>query len=77
MATGTPVIAFHRGAAAEVIHHGETGFLVEPGDREHAAAMVAKLMDIPRTQCRRHVEEHFALERMLNEYERVYKEVRR
>lgn len=76
MATGTPVIAFRRGAAAEVIRQGETGFLVEPGDRDQAAAMVAKLMDIPRTQCRRHVEEHFTLERMLDEYEQVYKEVK-
>jgi hypothetical protein len=33
-------------------------------------------MDIPRTQCRRHVEEHFTLERMLDEYEQVYKEVK-
>ncbi len=77
MATGTPVIAFHRGAAAEVILQGETGFLVEPGDRIQAAALVDKLMDIPRLQCRRHVEERFALERMLDEYERVYKEVKR
>jgi UDP-glucose:tetrahydrobiopterin glucosyltransferase len=76
MATGTPVIAFRRGAAVEVIRQGETGFLVEPGDRVQAAALVDKLMDIPRVQCRRHVEEHFALERMLDEYEQVYKEVK-
>jgi UDP-glucose:tetrahydrobiopterin glucosyltransferase len=76
MATGTPVIAFRRGAAVEVIRQGETGFLVEPGDLVQAAAMVDKLMDIPRVQCRRHVEEHFALERMLDEYEQAYREVR-
>jgi len=76
MATGTPVIAFRRGAAVEVIRQGETGFLVEPGDLVQAAALVDKLMDIPRAQCRRHVEEHFALERMLDEYEQVYKEVK-
>ena len=76
MATGTPVIAFRRGAAVEVVRQGETGFLVDPGDRVQAAAMVDKLMDIPRIQCRRHVEEHFALERMLDEYERVYREAR-
>jgi UDP-glucose:tetrahydrobiopterin glucosyltransferase len=76
MATGTPVIAFRRGAAAEVIRHGETGFLVEPGDRLQAALLVDKLSDIPRAQCRSHVEAHFTVKRMLDEYERVYREVK-
>ena len=72
MATGTPVIAFRRGAAEEVIRHGETGFLVEPGECAHAAALVDDLFDIPRARCRAHVEAHFALERMLDAYEQVY-----
>src|SRR6266581_149687 len=72
MATGTPVIAFRRGAAEEVIRHGETGFLVEAGERAHAAALVDDLYDIPRAHCRAHVEAHFGLERMLDAYERVY-----
>ena len=38
MATGTPVIAYRRGALEEIIRHGETGFLVEEGERAHAAA---------------------------------------
>ena len=72
MATGTPVIAFRRGAAAEVIRHAETGFLVESGDRLQAAALVEKLPEIPRSQCRKHVETHFALEKMIDAYEQVY-----
>src|SRR5712691_883794 len=72
MATGTPVIAFRRGAAEEVIRHGETGFLVEPGECAHAAALVDDLFDIPRARCRAHVETHFALEQMLDAYEQVY-----
>ena len=72
MATGTPVIAFRRGAAAEVIRHGETGFLVEPGERAHAAALVDDLFDIPRAHCRAHVEAHFSLQDMLDAYEQVY-----
>jgi glycosyltransferase involved in cell wall biosynthesis len=72
MATGTPVIAFRRGAAEEVIRHGETGFLVEAGERTHAAALVDDLFDIPRVYCRTHVEANFGLERMLEHYERVY-----
>ncbi len=72
MATGTPVIAFRRGAAAEVVRHGETGFLVEPGERAHAAALVDDLFDIPRAHCRAHVETHFSLQQMLDAYEQVY-----
>lgn len=74
MATGTPVIAYRRGAAGEVIRHGETGFLVEPGDADNAAAYVDDLPDIPRALCRAHVEHHFGLERMLDAYEQVYAE---
>jgi UDP-glucose:tetrahydrobiopterin glucosyltransferase len=74
MATGTPVIAFRRGATAEVIRDGETGFLVEPGDRTQAAALVDKLRDISRRECRAHVEAHFVLEKMIDAYERVYRE---
>ncbi len=72
MATGTPVIAFRRGAAEEVIRHGETGFLVEPGECAQAAALVDDLVDIPRARCRAHVETHFALGTMLDGYERAY-----
>ena len=74
MATGTPVIAFRRGAAVEVIRDCETGFLVEPGDRIQAAALVDKLKDIPRRECRAHVETHFTLEKMIEAYEQVYRE---
>ena len=72
MATGTPVIAYRRGAAEEVIRHGATGFLVEPGESAHAAALVDDLYDIPRVHCRAHVEEQFSLEHMLDAYEHVY-----
>src|SRR5437764_2469422 len=72
MATGTPVIAFRRGAAEEIIRHGETGFLVEFGERAHAAALVDDLYDIPRAHCRAHVEANFSLRQMLDAYEQVY-----
>jgi UDP-glucose:tetrahydrobiopterin glucosyltransferase len=74
MATGTPVIAYRRGAATEIIRHGETGFLVEEGEKAHAAALVDDLFDIPRAHCRAHVETHFGLDKMVREYERAYKE---
>jgi len=74
MATGTPVIAYRRGALEEIIRHGETGFLVEEGERAHAAALVDDLYDIPRARCRAHVEANFALDEMIDAYERVYRE---
>ncbi len=77
MAAGTPVIAYRRGAVAEIIRHGETGFLVEPGDRKGAAAYVEKLWSIPRAQCRAHVDANFSLTRMLDAHERVYASVHR
>jgi len=72
MATGTPVIAYRRGAAEEIIHHGETGYLVEAGERSHAAALVDDLYDIPRARCRAHVEANFGLDAMLDAYEEIY-----
>lgn len=72
MATGTPVIAYRRGAMQEIIRHGKTGFLVEPGEIAQAVAFVHSLPTISRTFCRVHVEQHFSLERMLNAYESVY-----
>jgi UDP-glucose:tetrahydrobiopterin glucosyltransferase len=74
MATGTPVIAYRRGAAEEIIRHGETGYLVEAGERTHAAALVDDLYDIPRAGCRAHVEAHFGMDAMIDAYERVYEE---
>ncbi|HLZ58629.1 MAG TPA: glycosyltransferase family 4 protein [Ktedonosporobacter sp.] len=72
MAAGTPVIAFRRGAAQEIIRHGETGFLVEPGDCVQAAVLVDRLASISRARCREHVERHFSLERMLDAHEELY-----
>jgi UDP-glucose:tetrahydrobiopterin glucosyltransferase len=72
MAAGTPVIAFQRGATAEVIWHGKTGFLIPPGDCIQAAAAVEHLAEIERQQCRDYVEEHFSMRQMLDAYEGVY-----
>lgn len=34
MACGIPVLGFRQGGTADIVHHGETGYLVEPGDYE-------------------------------------------
>jgi glycosyltransferase involved in cell wall biosynthesis len=70
MACGTPVIAFDRGRMPELIENGKTGFLVNNVDE--ASESVARIKEIDRATCRRHVERHFTGDRMINEYVQVY-----
>ena len=64
MACGTPVIAFDRGAVSEIVEHGVTGFVVNNIDEMCDA--VARIDEIDRAACRRHVNEHFSIERSAN-----------
>jgi len=70
MACGTPVIAFDRGSMPELIENGESGFLVN--NVEGAIEAVARIKEIDRAYCRRHVERHFTVDRMIDEYIQVY-----
>lgn len=72
-ATGTPVIAFNRGAAPEVIQNGKTGFLVNTVNE-----MVEKMKavdTIDRSACRKWVEEKFTNENMAHGYLKAYENV--
>lgn len=71
-ACGTPVAAFGRGAVAEVIDHGRTGWVLPPDDLDAMCAAVERADTIDRATCRAHVERHFAAARMARGYERVY-----
>jgi len=71
MACGTPVIAFDRGSMPELIENGKNGFLVK--NVEEAIEAVAHIEKIDRATCRRHVERHFTVDRMIDEYIKVYK----
>jgi len=73
MACGTPVIARRRGSVPEIIQHGETGFIVNTIDE--AVEAVAQLSHLDRHRVRRHVEENFTQERMVDDYIRVYHDV--
>jgi glycosyltransferase involved in cell wall biosynthesis len=70
MAAGVPVIAMDRGSCREVVADGRTGFLV--ANTDEAAAVVAEIPRIDRAECRRHVETHFTIDRMVSRYEEVY-----
>jgi glycosyltransferase involved in cell wall biosynthesis len=75
MACGTPVIAFDRGSMPELIENGKSGFLVN--NVEEALETVSRIKEIDRTYCRRHVERHFTVDRMINEYLQVYEMIQR
>jgi len=69
-ACGTPVIAFSKGALPEIVADGVSGFLV--ADEAAAVAAVARLGELDRAACRRHVEDCFSAERMVGDYLSLY-----
>lgn len=76
MACGTPVVAFGRGSVPELVKDGITGFVVRPDEGvEGLKRALAKIDQIDRKACRRHVEENFTVEKMVENYEKVYQEV--
>lgn len=75
-AAGTPVIAYDRGALAEVVRDRETGFLVPPDDVVGAAERVGHLAMIKRVDCRRRAEANLNLEATITAHEGLYNQVR-
>lgn len=71
MACGTPVIGFRKGSVPEVIEHGKTGFIVNT--KEEMAEAIKHIDEINREDCRKHVENHFTVEKMVDAYEKIYK----
>jgi len=70
MACGTPVVARPRGSVHEVVADGLTGLLAE--DPPSLVEAVKAVHRLDRHACRRHVEAHFGLSRMVDDYERLY-----
>jgi glycosyltransferase involved in cell wall biosynthesis len=52
MAAGLPVVAVRTGALAEVIEHGVTGLLIDPGDEKGLANALITLIDDPGLRAR-------------------------
>jgi glycosyltransferase involved in cell wall biosynthesis len=70
MATGTPVIARRAGALPEIVEHGRSGFLVD--DLQEAILAVDRAGSLDRRQVRQRALGRFSVERMIDDYERVY-----
>ncbi len=81
MASSTPVIATRVGAIPKVIHDGESGLLVQPGDSSGLRDAMARLLDDP-ALCRRlaqraqaWVGQHYTSEAMALKYRQMYDDV--
>ena len=61
LACGVPVIAYARGGPAEIVRHGETGWLVEPDSVEGLCNAIARIPDIDRWRCREQAEAAYSL----------------
>ena len=70
MLCGTPVLAFPRGAAPEIVEDGVTGFLVN--DVDEMAAVLCSLGGFDRAACRRRAQARFSSARMVADYARIY-----
>jgi len=74
MACGTPVIAFNRGSVPEIVIDGKTGFIIRDNKLEKMADAVKKIDKINLADCRKHVEQNFSIQRMIDRYEKVFYE---
>src|SRR3989338_819155 len=76
MACGTPVVAYNCGSFPEIVEDGKTGFTVDTesgvGGLVHA---VREIDRIQRGDCRARVVENFSKEKMVADYESVYKKI--
>jgi glycosyltransferase involved in cell wall biosynthesis len=70
MACGTPVLAFNRGAVAEVVENGVTGYVVESVGE--AICKIGRVLALDRGQVRRRFEERFTASRMTRDYLGIY-----
>lgn len=80
-AARVPVVATAVGGIPEVVEHGETGFLIPPGDFQALAERTVFLLDHPEEarrlgeRARRRVESEFSVDRMVEGNLAVYREV--
>lgn len=80
---GRPVVAARVGGLPEVVVHGETGLLIEPDDPEAMAGAIEWLLEHPEAASRfgragrEQALDRFSGERYLNEYDRLYRELKR
>lgn len=81
MASGAPVVASNAGGIPEVVTHGETGYLFDPGAVDEMAAAGVEILTDPRLwtrlsqQGREDAEARFSAASVVPAYERLYERV--
>jgi glycosyltransferase involved in cell wall biosynthesis len=73
LAAGTPVIARPRGSMTELIRDGVTGYLVDTQDA--AVQAVHNVGALDRMACRADAGERFASDRMIDDYEALFRSI--
>lgn len=73
LASGTPIIAYNRGAMPEIIEHGVNGFLADTEDE--LKDYMARVDEINPEDCRRIAEEKFSIMTMAEQYDTLYRKV--
>lgn len=74
MASGTPVAAYDRGALREVVDE-RSGALASPGDVDALAHAIDRAALLDRDAVRRRAVEHFSIDRMVEGYLAVYRDL--
>jgi glycosyltransferase involved in cell wall biosynthesis len=73
MAAGTPSVGFPCGSVPEVLSDPRSGRVVD--SVPDAVQAVKELYEVDRSEVRRAFEEHFSVERMVDDYEAVYEQI--
>ena len=73
LASGTPVVAFRRGALPEIVEDGRTGFLVD--NVEEMAAAIERCRGLSPAACRAVAEARFSAASTTRGYLRLYEEI--
>jgi len=75
LAHGTPVVAMRRGAATEIVRHGETGYLGDSLSELCDGVNLCRNFTLSRTACRSDALTRFSTGRMVEGYLEIYEDV--
>jgi len=72
LACGTPVISYAKGGLKEIVINNKTGFIVKENNLKDIKKALENLNKIKPVICRKFVEQNFTLEKMVDNYEKLY-----